>query len=99
MATRRLQKLSMTTLLVLLALPAWAAVESSTPAALNTNTAEQVEPTQALDTAPVDPADDPWLSEEGPPVPIPDEIAEEQVADTGGPRCGPPPSPTRVGLG
>ena len=77
MAIRRSQTLSIVILSLGLAMPGWSADDASmaTP-----QSAEQAMAGASADS--VDPADDPWLTEDGPAVPVPVEVAAERVVAT-----------------
>jgi tetratricopeptide (TPR) repeat protein len=82
LAERLSQTLSIIALISLLAIPAWGADDSvvgSLSAESGQELAVDVAPIDAGAVAPTDPANDPWLAEQGPAVPVPIEVSEEQV--------------------
>jgi tetratricopeptide (TPR) repeat protein len=76
LAIRRSQTLSIVFMILWLALPSWAADDASD---LEKVDASQVVAGVAQTSPAADPADDPWLAEEGPAVPVSVETEEEQV--------------------
>jgi hypothetical protein len=82
LAQRLSQTILIFALISWLALPAAGAedvpVGAASPESAQVPTAV-IAPTDANAAAPVDPADDPWLAEQGPAVPTPVEVSREQV--------------------